>query len=295
MVLGASHSGTTMLDLMLGNHPETFSTGEVCAYYRPYRKHHFYPVCGCGRAPCSIWKNLLNTPEHHFHISVANLPKINNVVDSSKDLSWAMDAMKWARESGINIHNVVIWKEPIELAYSYWKRGNSIAALRNDFLTYYERLLACNMPFISVRYRSLVSDPANVIKQLCETTGLPWQLQQDQFWLKQHHHLFGASATSQQARNGKSSIRSAADYPREFLDAIAGFILEIAKDQRLMRVIGALDSMDVEKTYVPKVSATAAQELLVRPLWYYRHAIKRIVYRHFPRDYQSAGIPVYQK
>ena len=54
-VCGAARSGTTMLDLMLGNSDDAVSTGEIYAVYRPYRIHHRYPVCSCGDADCSAW------------------------------------------------------------------------------------------------------------------------------------------------------------------------------------------------------------------------------------------------
>ena len=92
MVLGASHSGTTMLDLMLGNNDATFSTGEVWAAFHPWRKHHFDPTCGCGEKPCAIWEQLLSLPEADFHHAAATQNDMHNVVDSSKDLSWIIDA-----------------------------------------------------------------------------------------------------------------------------------------------------------------------------------------------------------
>jgi hypothetical protein len=46
LVCGAARSGTTMLDLMLGNSPDVFSYGEIYALFRPFRTHHFFGSSG---------------------------------------------------------------------------------------------------------------------------------------------------------------------------------------------------------------------------------------------------------
>jgi hypothetical protein len=292
MVLGASHSGTTMLDLMLGNHDETFSTGEVWAHFRPWRAHHFSIECRCGQNPCPIWEQLKGTGEQDFHKTVLNLDNINSIVDSSKDLSWTIDSAQWAKANDINVRNVVIWKEPIELAYSHWKRGHSIAEFRHDFLTYYERFLNLGLPFVSLRFSALVGDPTNTIRKLCEITGLPWHAKQEEFWNKQHHHLFGAAKTGAQAQTGRSAIMAAHDYPAEFLRLFEEFAKGMTDDPRLMRVLDALEAMDFEKAYVPGIFAQETRIPAIKPLWYYRHIVKRIFFKRFPQVFIPAAADI---
>ena len=62
-ICGAARSGTTMLDLMLGNASDAFSCGEVNARFRPWRSHHFNPECRCGQNPCQIWAEIADVPE----------------------------------------------------------------------------------------------------------------------------------------------------------------------------------------------------------------------------------------
>jgi hypothetical protein len=70
MVCGAARSGTTMLDFMLGNSGDAFSTGEIFGYFRPYRTHHFNPVCSCGDVDCKVWQGLADVPESRFLINL---------------------------------------------------------------------------------------------------------------------------------------------------------------------------------------------------------------------------------
>ena len=292
MVLGASHSGTTMLDLMLGNHEETFSAGEVWVHFRPRRAHHFRIECHCGQDPCPVWEKLKGAGEQEFHKAVLNLDNINSIVDSSKDLSWMIDSTQWAKANNINTRNVVIWKEPIELAYSHWKRGRSLAEFRYDFLTYYERFLNLGFPFVSLRFSALVGDPTNTLRKLCEITGLPWQAKQEEFWTKQHHHLFGAAKTSAQAKTGRSTIKAAQDYPAEFLQLFEKFAKAMTHDPRLMRVLGTLEAMDFEKANVPGILEQETRIPAIKPLWYYRHIVTRIFFKRFPQVFIPAAADV---
>ena len=126
MVCGASRSGTTMLDLMLGNSDSEFSCGEIYALFRPYRTHHFNPDCCCGAKHCLVWNKLSKLNESEFHAAALAQTGIHHVVDSSKDLNWVLDSNRWASHQDIPVKNVLLWKQPIDLAYSHWKRGRPI-------------------------------------------------------------------------------------------------------------------------------------------------------------------------
>lgn len=284
MIIGASHSGTTLLDLMLGNHPETFSCGEVYAYFRPWRKHHYYAKCGCGKDPCPVWDKLMAVPEDGFHQAAASLPGINHVVDSSKDLSWVLKSSEWARRSGMHVRHVVIWKEPIQLAYSHWKRKQPLNSFRHDFLVYYGRFLKLGLPFVSVNFDTLVSNPAETIRKLCELVGLPWREGQEEFWNKEHHQLFGAASTGQQASAGNSRIETRKDYPEQFLSKYEPLLSDLANNSRFLEIIAALEEKEIGKDSVPSFTGRANPP---KPLWYYMHAIKRVFFRRFPKEYRS--------
>src|SRR5690606_5281222 len=93
-VAGVSRSGSTMLDLILGNRPDSFSCGEVYARYRPFRPHHLEPVCACG-APvetCPVWRKVGEVRAPHLHRRIVHSLGATTVVDSSKNLVWISDA-----------------------------------------------------------------------------------------------------------------------------------------------------------------------------------------------------------
>ena len=73
-VLSNGRSGSTLLDLLVGSHPEAWSVGEL--QILPFELEHARDGCGCGRGfeACDFWEPLLvdrsfaegPAPIHHF-------------------------------------------------------------------------------------------------------------------------------------------------------------------------------------------------------------------------------------
>jgi len=282
LVCGAARSGTTMLDLMLGNTDVAFSCGEIYAYFRPFRAHHFEPVCSCGDSACRIWTRIGDCPEERFHAEVFDRLGVRFVIDSSKDLRWVLDSNVWAQSADIAVANVLIWKEPMSLAFSHWKRGRPVGSFRRHFLNYYERFLRLGLPFVSVPYGELVSNPTVVLERLHRILGMPYETGREQFWEKQHHHFFGSAGTTSQARTGGSEIRAGENYPDAFVRAFSEFWREPDGDPRLARVIREIRTQDYSRIAgrVPDVPRIESGHR--KPVWYYRHSLKAIYRRRFP-------------
>ncbi len=279
LVCGAARSGTTMLDLMLGNADNAFSCGEIYALFRPFRRHHFDPVCTCGERDCAAWRELRKVPETDFHKAVLAQPGIDYAVDSSKDLRWVLDSNEWAAGHGIRVRNVLIWKDPIDLAHSHWKRGRPIDYFRKQFLDYYERFLDLGLPFVAVSYQQLVNEPEHVLGHLCRVLGVDYFQGKQEFWNKHHHHFFGSAGTARQVGEGQSQVGLRRDFPAAFMTAWEDYCKRTTPDARLQRVVGELQRHDVCNG---KPVAQSARRSGSRPLWYYRHVLKGMVRRYFP-------------
>ncbi len=288
LVCGASRSGTTMLDLMLGNSDSAFSCGEIYALFRPYRTHHFDPDCSCGQKPCPVWSVLGKVPEKNFHKAALDQPGIHHVVDSSKDLNWVLDSNLWARTNQLAVKNILLWKEPIDLAYSHWKRGRPVDYFRRSFLNYYERFLDLRLPFVAVNFEELVADPGAMLEQVCGYAGIDYVAGQEEFWNKTHHHLFGSAGTGSQVSSGQSTIRAKEEFPQEFLDVWAGTDAAQNKDVRLNTVINALRNADIRSGSPANVAGSTRYTGVVKPFWYYHHALKYMYQKRFPVELSTA-------
>ena len=206
-VLGAGGAGTTMLALMLGNSTRGFTPGETRAWYRPSSPNHFTFGCWCRRNPCPLWERLGVFPEDEFFRRVSDELAPDVVADSSKWLDWARDAGEWAERDGYRVRNVLIWREPVDLVYTMWRRGRlgggkrerpsgdalvrrGTAALARQFFDYTEKAFAGFGPTV-VSCERLIDDPAGVLEALCDRIGITYRPGQERFWEKEHHTLFG--------------------------------------------------------------------------------------------------------
>jgi hypothetical protein len=54
-VMGAGRSGSTVLDVILGSHPEVFGTGELIHLFREEALHRANCACGESRDACPVW------------------------------------------------------------------------------------------------------------------------------------------------------------------------------------------------------------------------------------------------
>ena len=280
MVCGAARSGTTMLDLMLGNADDALSTGEIYALFRPFRVHHWNPVCSCGEVNCAAWRGLLDVPERDFHANILRTrPDINYVVDSSKDLRWVLDSNVWANDAGIPVENVVLWKNPIELSYSYWRRGESVSHYRDEFVKYYGRLLNLKLPFVAVNYKQLAIDTEATLELLCNRLGIGYTVSRVNFWEKRHHHFFGSAGTRRQVGKQGSSIQYNEDYPDEFNALFTQELAWMDKDENFLEIVAELKARDVSREAVISDIEYLSKP---RPVWYFRHALKAFFRKRFP-------------
>jgi len=285
-VCGASRSGSTMLDVMLGNGTGAFSTGEVYALFRPWRKHHRAPVCACGRTPCPVWEKIGNVPEKEFHRIVCETLEKSFVIDSSKDLIWLLDNQTWARKSGMRVFNLVLYKPPLELAYSQFKRGRDPLSWRDDFVAYHERLLDLGVPFVAVSYRALAETPGKTLEKLCNHIGMEYVEGQEKADRVQSHHLFGSFGLREQLRDGPLEIRDTASFDPAFENVKEEILDRISRDAKLAKLMRALKERDIAN--IPEtISEDAFQRPLVWPVWYYARKLRNVVRRYFPQNFDA--------
>ena len=283
MVCGASRSGTTMLDLMLGNTSRGFSCGEVYAKFRPFRPHHFDPICGCGKSSCPIWTSLADVKESHIHGAILERLGLDYVVDSSKDLSWLLDCHSWAHRNSMQIANVLIWKDPLDLALSYWKRGLPIGLARAQFIKYHRRFLAENLPFVSINHRDLVAGPQKCLGRLFEILTIEWKEGTDHFWDHRSHHLFGSARTRAQVVAGESGFEPVPELPIPFLESMRGSWPNPESDPATCSIVKQLMDQDFREcrasiSQVPDPTSWWA----VKPSWYYRDRLRGEFRRRWP-------------
>jgi len=280
-ILGTDRSGSTMLDLMLGNDEKAFSLGEVQAWFRPYREHHFKILCSCGKDPCPYWEKIQNIPEKAFHKKAFKILNIDYLIDSSKDLNWAIDNNIWAKKNNIKVFNIVLYKDPVNYIYSIWKRGNkNIDHAVHQYITYYRRLSQTKLPYVAIRYEQLSNETDSILMQICNITGEKYFTDKKSFWTKQHHHAFGSMGTRKQVEAGTSIIRSKEVFPKEFQELIPGIEEKIKNNLDLNYIHDELLAHDIKDGYKPNKTN------IVKPYWYFVLKVKSQYKRIFPSKWK---------
>lgn len=279
-IFGTGRSGTTMLDLMLGNDDMSFSLGEVHAWFRPYREHHFKIICSCGEDPCPYWTNIQHLDEKDFHKKSFDLLNVDYLIDSSKNLNWGIDNNFWAQNNDLKVFNILLYKTPVNYIYSIWKRGGNIDTAINRYTKYYKHFLQTNLPYVSLQFEHLTNDPEYILERICKITGQQYFSDKKKFWKKHHHHAFGSLGTRKQVDSKKSLIRTNEEFPKEYLKILPGIELKLYNNKEFNYISKKLHSNDIKYGYHLDNNTK-----IVIPYWYYLNKLKVIYFRRFPKKW----------
>jgi hypothetical protein len=281
-ICGTARCGSTMIDLILGNDPKGFSLGEVHAWFRPYRTHHFSINCSCGDSNCP-WEKLKAFKEIDFYRKAFEILDVDFMVDSSKNLSWVIDNNLYARRSGIQVYNILLYKEPISYFHSFWKRGHSIKKARNrNFTKYYRRCFQSGISFIPLNYNKFTADPHNELQSLCNLLQIPYFEGKEKFWEKTHHHIFGSNGTRSQVLKGYSIISKNEVFSKEYLKLIPKIEYDNKHNHYLQNVL-----LNIESLEATKGNKQILNRDLKKPYWYYLIKLKQKVRQRFPERWES--------
>lgn len=279
-IFGAGRSGTTMLDLMLGNDDRSFSLGEVHAWFRPYREHHFKIICSCGEDPCPYWSDIQHLDEKNFHTKSFDLLKVDYLIDSSKNLNWGIDNNLWVRKNGLKAFNILLYKTPVNYVYSIWKRTGDIDMALNRYINYYKHFLQTNLSFISIQFEQLTEEPEYVLEAICQITGQHYFSDKKKFWTKQHHHAFGSLGTRKQVEDKNSLIRKKEEFPKEYIELLPEIEHKFHNNKKLNSILEKIQSNDIRFD-----SQNQGNDRINLPYWYYLNKLKGIYFQKFPKQW----------
>jgi hypothetical protein len=293
---GSSYSGSTMLDMMLSNSPDGFSLGEVYALFRPFRPHHFNPDCGCGNPDCDFWGKIRQVGAEFLYQAIFSmLPDISFIVDSSKDPWWIKKQSKVLQQQGFDVHHLLIWKEPAAFAHSMLKRGEK--GWEKSWKNYYRLYITFITDFIPVPYNELVQHPSETLHKLCNKIGLIYHKDQEQFWQKQHHTLFGNDSAKIHLHNGNSNnfrqcqnkLTQKNDIPKHrsiyydfsYLNSLPASVMElIENDSTFQNILMQFNSENLLSAKKNAISFSPVQVFSAKIRWNIKAIIGRVFGRY---------------
>jgi Sulfotransferase family len=220
-IASLSHSGSTLLDLMLNAHPDVVSVGELKQLGRFAReeKANRRLHCTCGATTlwtCDFWSKVsarteagvgrsigkLNVEdygdrEHFAEDNVALFEAISAVsgkqyvVDSSKHVERLSLLLK---NPALTVVPIFLLRDPKGQICSSKKTSSSIIKLIGDYVRTNREIydLVKHRPHSVVRYEQLVRAPEQVLNGLMRDLGLSYDPQQLE-WASQVRHNVGGN------------------------------------------------------------------------------------------------------
>jgi hypothetical protein len=242
-ILASSHGGSTLLDLLLGSHPEIESVGEIERFYRflkDFRENEGVDRrCTCGEhvENCKFWGAVRNevlsgkdagggAREEHFNVKNPDFYRAVLKVSGKKvlcDSSKSMDHLKFYRShpETFDLKIIHLVRDGRAVAYSNEKKGRSYFYFLGKWQksnTASARTLKSwsqenpQQFSVRIRYEDICRQPEKTIGTLMAQLGLQFHEQQLRFGELEHHNISG----NHMRRNRDSGIRRDTRY----LDAV---------------------------------------------------------------------------
>ena len=215
-IAGLSHSGSTLLSLMLNAHPEIISVGEL----KHLRKAGEGMPCGCGAASleqCEFWSSVEKVLRKRTGKSLAELDCFGAYGSEREGLAENVSLFQAVSEATGKKFVVDSSKRPGRLKYLLRlpeldvypvhlirdARGQVLSMLRRQggFAKHIVRYRVVNslirraiksVPHTSIRYEDLVREPQRSLSRLLEPLGLSFSPKQ-MAWADQERHLIAGN------------------------------------------------------------------------------------------------------
>jgi len=233
-IAGSSHSGSTLLDLLLGSHPAIESVGEakkISSVSDAIRAGE-EPLCTCRQtvADCTFWRSVMPArPEELKTDAEANAELFRRTL-AARGRQVALDSSKspgrarlLARSQLFDLTIIHLVRDSRAIAHSNLRKHSrtsgrdrdryQITASARGWLKLNMRIRrlfehAPGVRYVTLRYEDLTTDPARTLRALLLSLGLPWDETLLNFRQHIHHNIEG----NRMRLGSQSTIRSDDEY-----------------------------------------------------------------------------------
>lgn len=255
-ILGTSFSGSTVLNLMLGAHPEIHAGGELSALILAHGDDGAGVCTACGIA-CPYWNDRARNVVTRANVyrEVERIFGKRVIVDSSKSIGWFNDVLTSDDHRGIEASFVLMVKHPIRYLASCLanmtphqprrSQGGFLSKLvpgrqRQAFLDelvadldgFYHQFFGCfgkevgGATFHLVHYERMVQDPRAALAPLLRSLALAYVPQMDDFFRGTYHQIGGNAGPLFQLGQGWPKGTEPADVRKKFYEGGAGLRID---------------------------------------------------------------------
>lgn len=199
----ASHSGSTLLGLMLGAHPQIFFAGEARKSVKRIGEKKFCKMCG---RDCSVWGNGLRLQSGEGLYEILSRRTGRPIVfDSTKSVPWIETQLLLLRDV-VTLDLIVLTRDGRAVVNSYLRKHPEVSA-REHALAWLEQMhavecLAARWPgkVHRIRYEEFTSNPEPELRGVSRFLGVPFDRIMLDPWGREQHILGGNAGTRQLMR-----------------------------------------------------------------------------------------------
>ncbi len=275
-ILGTSFSGSTVLNLMLGAHPQIYAGGELSALVLSRGEEGVGACSACGFA-CPYWNDEARAAvtQANVYREARRLFAKDLIVDSSKSIDWFNEVLRSPEHRAFAPTYVLMVKHPIRYLGScianitpHRPRRHSgrvlqhlaprrardafLVELAEDLYRFYEEFFGSfgkavgGATFHLLHYERLIADPAASLAPLLDSLALSFAPQMADFFRLEYHQIGGNAGPVYQLGHGWPKGAEVAPARRNFYERGAG--------------------LRIDDKYRELLSARETERLLVHPI-----------------------------
>lgn len=201
-IIGAPHSGSTLLGLILGSHSSTFFAGEankVSFFNDPSfeDERKFCRVCG---KECKIW-NEIKPESTDLYFQLHKLTEKSIIIDSTKNLEWIHRQLELAEDNELDTCLIFLKRDVRAVINSLARKypNKSIEELIDKWNTHIKETRELFSSFkgdkIEVYYEDLTLNLDHNIEKLCKFLDINYEPNMKDYYYKEHHSIGGNIGT----------------------------------------------------------------------------------------------------
>ena len=233
-IMGIGRSGSTLVELMIGSHPDCFSLGEISKLPKLLQKkkeNWFAPGSTFWQdnftqneleelalgfsdrrltsyIPLKVEKSVrsLLGMDAIFNPYTQLFAKTNAklLTDSSKHVHWISNKLKAKEFRNGNVDAYLLYnvRDGRAVVNSYLRlERDSIEDISNRWVRLWHQYQGLYATFpddkrMTVRYEELVTDPETTMEGVCRWLNLDFRPDMVEYWKHPHHHIVGSRGTS---------------------------------------------------------------------------------------------------
>ena len=201
-IIGAPHSGSTLVGLILGSHSQTFFAGEankVSFFNDPHFEdvRKFCRLCG---KECKIWSKI-KPNGINLYSQLRELTKKPIIIDSTKNLEWIHKQLELAED--IKLDTCLIFlKRDVRAVINSLARKYPNKPIEELIESWYKHIRDTKELFtafkgkkIEMYYEDLTLNPDQIIERLCMFLEINYELEMKNYYHKEHHPIGGNIGT----------------------------------------------------------------------------------------------------